>query len=168
MSTIEVTEGSLSSLDRVMHRHWVGRKREIAEALALWRRVIQGEGQVLLLRGEPGVGKTRFVHELASIVSREGACVLEGECYAEGSPPYAPLSHLVREFLERYPRSEIRIPDETLIKLVPILPTLNTYFPEKLSEFHFHPPATREHVVEGFIAFCTTLSSHGSLLFVSR
>ena len=43
-----------------------------------------GEERVLLVSGEPGVGKTRLVRELMAQVQVAGARVLFGECYEEG------------------------------------------------------------------------------------
>ncbi len=42
----------------------VGRDQEIALALARWEQAKSSEGQVLLLRAEPGIGKSRLVAEL--------------------------------------------------------------------------------------------------------
>ena len=42
----------------------VGREEEIALLLRRWRQARDGEGQVVLLSGEPGIGKSRLVREL--------------------------------------------------------------------------------------------------------
>jgi MoxR-like ATPase len=65
-------------LARMVLGRWVGRQREMAEADMLWQRAASGEGQVLVISGEPGVGKTRFVTELASLARAGGASVLTG------------------------------------------------------------------------------------------
>ena len=42
----------------------VGREEEIALLLRRWQQARDGEGQVVLLSGEPGIGKSRLVREL--------------------------------------------------------------------------------------------------------
>ena len=42
----------------------VGRDEELALLLRRWRQARDGEGQVVLLSGEPGIGKSRLVREL--------------------------------------------------------------------------------------------------------
>ena len=42
----------------------VGRDSEIALQLDRWQRAKDGEGQVILLSGEPGIGKSRLIHML--------------------------------------------------------------------------------------------------------
>ncbi len=51
----------------------VGRELEVGLLLQRWRQAREGEGQVVLLSGEPGVGKTRIVRELQSRLSADGA-----------------------------------------------------------------------------------------------
>ena len=44
----------------------VGREQPLAELEAAWRRAGDGQGGIVLLSGEPGVGKTRLIAEFAS------------------------------------------------------------------------------------------------------
>ncbi len=78
-----------------------GREREIAEVMALWQRACSGEGRVLLVSGDTGMGKTCLVGELAEAASSAGATILPGECYAEGGAPFAPFADVLREWLGR-------------------------------------------------------------------
>ena len=66
----------VSPLDRLARGRLVGRERELEEALGLWQQAKSGEGQVLLLSGEPGIGKTRLLRELAARVALSGGQVL--------------------------------------------------------------------------------------------
>src|SRR5262249_10575368 len=63
-----------------------------------WERAKQGEGQVVLLGGEPGIGKSRLVQELKEQVSKEGATCLAFRCspYHQNSAFYPILEHLQR------------------------------------------------------------------------
>jgi tetratricopeptide (TPR) repeat protein len=161
----EATKVSPVPLDRIMHGHWVGRMYEMAEAKALWQRVVQGEGQVLLISGEPGVGKTRFVRELASALHLGEDSVLTGKCYAEGGPPYSPLAQMIGDIFENSPQEVIKISDEVLRNLLPILPSLSLLYTDRLPDLNLDPSLEQQRAFEGFVALCSALSSRGPLLF---
>ena len=42
----------------------VGRERELDVAISCWQKAIAGDGQVLLIEGEAGIGKSRLLHEI--------------------------------------------------------------------------------------------------------
>src|SRR5207244_8116374 len=54
-------------------RPLVGRDPELALLLDRWEQVKEGEGQVVLVSAEPGVGKSRLAHALSERLSREEA-----------------------------------------------------------------------------------------------
>jgi DNA-binding CsgD family transcriptional regulator len=79
---------------------FVGRGRELAELSAALDRALAGRGQMVLLAGEPGIGKTRTAAELAGIAEERGCRVLWGRCYEwEGAPAYWPWVQLLRGYL---------------------------------------------------------------------
>jgi DNA-binding SARP family transcriptional activator len=59
---------------------FVGRKAELAELLHGLEDALAGRGRLLLLAGEPGIGKTRLTEELAARARSRGARVLVGRC----------------------------------------------------------------------------------------
>ena len=70
---------------------FVGRRQEMAELAAALDAVLSGHGQLVILVGEPGIGKTRTAQELAALAEIRGARVLWGRCDEEqGAPPYWP------------------------------------------------------------------------------
>ncbi|MGI8549770.1 MAG: AAA family ATPase [Dehalococcoidia bacterium] len=70
---------------------FVGRRRELATLTKCLTAACQGEGSVILLTGEPGIGKTRTIQERAEAAGRQGALVLWGHSYEGGvAPPYRP------------------------------------------------------------------------------
>ena len=67
-------EGSLTPL--------AGRSTEVNLLLDRWKKANEGDGQVVLLSGIPGVGKSRLIHELKSNIQNEPCFVLQHQ----GSP----------------------------------------------------------------------------------
>ncbi len=74
----------------------IGREREVAALRALIDQVRQGQGQVLLLSGEAGIGKSRLAAEGKRQAGEQGFLVLQGNCFPpDHSSPYAPLLDLL-------------------------------------------------------------------------
>jgi len=92
----------------------VGREHEQAFLHERWERVKDGTGQVVLLSGEPGIGKSRLVEVLKEKVEREGAHCLELRCspYAQNSALQPVIEHLQR-MLQLHPDDS---PEEKLRK----------------------------------------------------
>ncbi|GIW04091.1 MAG: hypothetical protein KatS3mg059_0711 [Thermomicrobiales bacterium] len=69
-----------------------GRARERARLAELWRASEQGRAQLVLISGEPGIGKTRLVEEIRSWCIHRGALVAEARSYpAEGELVFGPF-----------------------------------------------------------------------------
>src|SRR5262245_20052499 len=80
--------------------HFVGREREIERLRGALDEAMSGRGRVLLLAGEPGIGKTRTAEEVAGHARQRGALVLWGRCYeAGGSPAFWPWLQVIRSYV---------------------------------------------------------------------
>ena len=78
---------------------FVGRQQEMGKLTAVLKDALSGQGQLLLLVGEPGIGKTRTAQELAGHAETRGAQVLWGWCYEEeGAPPFWPWVQPIRAY----------------------------------------------------------------------
>jgi class 3 adenylate cyclase/predicted ATPase len=58
----------------------VGRESEMALLLDRWRHAMEGRGQVLVLRGEPGMGKSRVVRAFRDRIAAEGPTWVQYQC----------------------------------------------------------------------------------------
>jgi hypothetical protein len=62
--------------------------------------VLSGQGRVVVLAGEPGIGKTRALEEFAAHAEAVGVQVLWGRCPEErGAPPYWPWIQIIRAYV---------------------------------------------------------------------
>ena len=79
---------------------FVGREQEMAALRASLEAALTGCGHVVLLAGEPGIGKTRTACELAAYARRRNVKVLLGRCY-EGAdtPPLWPWVQIMRAYV---------------------------------------------------------------------
>lgn len=65
-------------------------------ALAVLDRARHGQGGVVLIEGEPGIGKSRLVEEIVAVARRERFQVLDVACeMAEQATPFAPVRRLL-------------------------------------------------------------------------
>jgi class 3 adenylate cyclase/predicted ATPase len=76
----------------------VGREAELGVRRRRWEQAKAGAGQVVLLSGEPGIGKSRLVQELKEHVSAQGATRIEFRCspYHQNTALYPITEHLQR------------------------------------------------------------------------
>ena len=76
----------------------VGRQEEVGLLQRRWAQVQEGHGQVVLLSGEAGIGKSRLVRELHEIVEHDGATRLTFRCspYHQQSALYPVIEYLQR------------------------------------------------------------------------
>src|SRR3990170_4139523 len=81
----------------------VGREQEVELLLNSWERVKEGEGQVVLLSGEAGIGKSRLVQVLKERLSGETHIRIESRCspYYQNSALYPIIDHLQRLLFRR-------------------------------------------------------------------
>ncbi len=79
---------------------FVGREAELEQMRGSLEDALSGQGRLLLISGDPGIGKTRTAEQLATYARVQGARVHWGRCQeAEGQPPYWPWSEALRSYV---------------------------------------------------------------------
>src|SRR5262249_18116644 len=79
----------------------VGRGAEIDVFSKLVEQAASGKGQILAMVGEPGLGKSRLVHEFTRHQLRPGWLVLEAASVSYGkATPYFPLIEMLRHYFQ--------------------------------------------------------------------
>ncbi|MBI4218784.1 MAG: AAA family ATPase, partial [Chloroflexi bacterium] len=110
----------------------VGREREMAELTAVLVDALAGHGRIVMLVGEPGIGKTRTAQELSDIGRGRGAEVLWGRCSEEaGAPAFWPWMQIIRSYLRGHDIDELRVRFGTrAADLAQIEPEVRALLPE--------------------------------------
>lgn len=88
---------------------FVGRSDVAAALQAAWAAVRERRLRVVVLAGEPGIGKTRLVREFARTAHEHGATVLAGSCYEETLVPYQPFVEALRHYIACCPPAELAV-----------------------------------------------------------
>lgn len=87
-----------SALAAVTDAAMAGRRNELAELDRRWQQVLRGSARAVIVRGEPGIGKTRLAGEAALATHRGGALVLFGRCDRDGLVPYQAIVDALRPY----------------------------------------------------------------------
>ncbi|MEO8125045.1 MAG: AAA family ATPase, partial [Burkholderiales bacterium] len=88
---------------------FVGRRRELDALDAALRHCIEAEPRVVLLAGEPGIGKTSTAQEIARRATSLGVLALWGRCPEDpGAPPYWPWLQLIRRYIAQHDETALR------------------------------------------------------------
>jgi class 3 adenylate cyclase/tetratricopeptide (TPR) repeat protein len=81
----------------------VGRDAELAMMASAARKALHGQGQVVAVAGEPGVGKSRLFHEFKTSLGADW-CLLETSSASHEKPfPYVPLRGLLTKYFDLAP-----------------------------------------------------------------
>jgi class 3 adenylate cyclase/predicted ATPase len=144
----------------------VGREEELALLHRRWEHAKERAGQVVLLSGEAGIGKSRLVQEMKDRVSAEGATRIEFRCspYHQNSAFYPILDHLQRllQFVPddaphrklaklQYALTHYRFPQaETLLLLAALLSLPQ---PDGLQPLTWSPQKQKEKTQEVLVAW---------------
>ena len=92
--TDEATSGAIYA------RTFVGREAELKQLQAAFDGALSGQGALVMVVGEPGIGKTTVTEQLLTYVAMRGGRALVGHCYEEGSLalPYLPFVEAMRSY----------------------------------------------------------------------
>jgi len=106
----------------------IGRRAELTTLRLLVDRARSGKGQIVLLSGEAGIGKSRLVAEVRTEATRLDFLFLQGNCFqADHLFPYAPLLDLLRTYLHTHAATaatDLKPSAPELARLLPDLPLL--------------------------------------------
>ncbi len=102
-------ESPVLSDDFVPSTGFVGRRRELNELRAALQDALASRGRLVMLAGEPGIGKTRTTQELAAYATLKGAHVLWARCHsAGGTPSYWPWVQAIRSYAQGQDTERLR------------------------------------------------------------
>jgi DNA-binding CsgD family transcriptional regulator len=145
---------------------FVGREAELAALTADLDAATGGRGGVVLLAGEPGIGKTRLAEELAAQATSRGVLVLWGRCWeGDGAPAFWPWVQVVRAYVQvadpAVLRNEMGAGAADIAQVVPAVRAL-------LSDLPVPPPlepeAARFRLFDSLAGFLRAAAAHRPLL----
>jgi class 3 adenylate cyclase len=147
---------------------FVGREAELARLAQRFDAARGGRGGLAMLVGEPGIGKTRTLEELAARARREGATVLWGRCFeGECAAPFAPFAEALGEHARQVPaetlEKELGLHGAVLSVLVPVL---RERIPALPAPAPLQPDAERQRLLDAVAQVLLTTSERAPVLLV--
>ena len=147
---------------------FVGRVSELAEATAALDDAVAGRGSLIVLVGEPGIGKSRLSEELMRHARGRGALTLVGRCWeAGGAPAYWPWVQSLRSYIRSAPPSGLGEElGSTAAELAQLLPELRDLVPDIPEPPPIDAESARFRLFEAVSTFIRNAASRQALVLV--
>jgi class 3 adenylate cyclase len=147
---------------------FVGRDDELGTLHAVWARVLEERrGRVVLLAGDPGIGKSRLSAEIAKRLDAVGAIVLAGRCYEENLVPYQPFVEAIGRYLRTGVAADVR--RELLhsgAALTRLVPDVAMRFPDLPSPISAEPDTERYLMFEAVQSLLADLAARSPVVLL--
>jgi DNA-binding CsgD family transcriptional regulator/tetratricopeptide (TPR) repeat protein len=146
----------------------VGRQRELSSLWSQFEESLKGSLRVALVAGEPGIGKTRLMQEVAERAEQRGALVLSGGASeAEGMPPYLPFLEALGQHIRAATPAAVRMQTGAMASvLATILPDLVLCLGELPTSYLLPPEQARLRLYEAVSLFLGAIAAPCGLLLL--
>jgi DNA-binding SARP family transcriptional activator len=150
---------------------FAGRDREYQVLLKSYECAKAGQPQLVVLRGEAGIGKTRLSRKFLAWASADGAELLQGSAFESGSHlPFQPLMDALRLRFAGEDSPQDFLDDQWLSPLSKLLPELRQRDPHLLAALMERPDpdkVSKTQLFEPLVQLTLALGKRGPLvLFV--
>jgi len=147
---------------------FVGREAERAELRRCLDQAARGQGALVMVGGEPGVGKTRLAEELAGEARQRGLLALTGHCYEmEGAPPYIPFVEILEATARVVPQEAFRQAlGDSAPEVAKLMPELRRLFPDIAAPLELPPEQERRYLFNSMCEFLVRAGRVQPLLLV--
>jgi DNA-binding SARP family transcriptional activator len=147
---------------------YFGRDREMSRLQAHFDEAAAGRGGVVLLAGEPGIGKSHALRRLADAAQASSAVVLAGRC-AEGvwAPPFRPFAEMITGYADLVgPRQLSADLGPGGFALARIVPRLGELLPDLAAAPALQPDEERFRLLDAAAQFFLAVSGHATVLLM--
>ena len=149
-------------------REYFGRAREMSRLQARFEEAVAGQGGVVLVAGEPGIGKSHALRQLADAARARAAVVLAGRCVeGEWAPPFLPFAEAIAGYGElvspRQLQADLGLGGQALARIAPRLYEL---LPELPAPPALQPDEERFRLLDAAAQFLAAVSARAAVLLV--
>ena len=149
---------------------FVGRAGELAALTADLDAAVGGHGGVVLVAGEPGIGKTRLAEELAARAAGRGAVVLWGRCWeGAGAPSFWPWVQVVRGYVQVQAGDPASLRHDLgagAADIAQLVPAVHDCIPDLPAPPPLEPEEARFRLFDSLAGFLRTAAARRPLLLV--
>ncbi len=149
-------------------RTFVGREAEKTELGRLLESVRQGNGSLVLIGGEPGVGKTRLCEEMLADAGEQQMLVLTGHSYeGEGVQSFIPFVESLEAASRAVPRTNFRAAlGGAAPEIAKLMPELRRTFPDIPEPMQLPAEQQQRYLFNGFREFIERLSRQTPIVWL--
>ena len=143
-----------------VRRTFVGRERELAELTDALEAALGRRPTLLLIGGEPGIGKSLLADQASSLAAARGMRVLWGRCWeAGGAPAYWPWAQALRAYLRDMDPADVRrLLGTGAADVAQMLPELHGLLPDLPPAPSLDPDGARFRLFDSVIGFLRVAS----------
>jgi DNA-binding CsgD family transcriptional regulator len=147
---------------------FVGREAELGALTVDLDAALAGRGGVVLVAGEPGIGKTRLAEELAAQATGRGVLVLWGRCWeGEGAPAFWPWVQVVRAYVQAAEPATLRQEmGAGAADIAQLVPAVRERLPDLSAPPPTEPEAARFRLFDSLTGFLRAAAGRRPLLLV--
>src|SRR6266852_5992110 len=148
---------------------FVGREADLVQIQDVWQHAKDGRHQLVLVAGEPGIGKTRLSLEFARSGAAEGTTVLMGYSDEENLVPYQPFVECLSWYFRHCPEVELRGQLAVIGgggELAPFVPELRNRIPDLPSPLPMDPEGQRYRLFEAVAGMLAVASRTRPMLLL--
>ncbi|MBI4906618.1 MAG: DUF2791 family P-loop domain-containing protein [Acidobacteria bacterium] len=133
----------------------IGREAERAELLRALDQAMAGHGSVVLIGGEPGIGKTHLTQALLEEARQRGAFCVTGHCYEmEGAAPYVPFVEMLEYSARMAPPEGFRFAiGDAAPEVAKLMPALRRMYPDIPPPLELPPEQQRRFLFNAYRDF---------------
>jgi class 3 adenylate cyclase len=145
---------------------FVGRQEEMDQLKAALENALSGRGSLVMIVGEPGIGKTRLAEEFSVYAGLRGAQVLTGRAYeGEVALPYRPFIDAFRQYVQGRPDPLLRQElGEGAPEVAKLVSEVRRRFPDIQEAPPLEPDAERLRLFESVTAFVRNAAAANPLV----
>jgi tetratricopeptide (TPR) repeat protein len=146
----------------------IGREQEFAALKSMLSAAIAGRGALVMIGGEPGIGKSHLARAVIEEARRRGALGILGHCSdMEGTPPYAPFIEMLEYITRMVPRESFRYSlGDQASEVARMMPELREMYPEIPPAIQLPPEHERRYLFNAFRSFVERAASVTPLVIV--
>ena len=159
---------AVAGLQGVSWGQFVGRQDEMDKLKTALENALSGSGSLVMLVGEPGIGKTRLAEQFAVYAGLRGAQVLVGRCHEGEAPvPYLPFVDVLRQYVRDRPDDALRQElGEAAPEVAQLVSEVRQRFPDIPESLSLEDGAERLRLFESVSAFLHNAAAANPLVII--